>query len=224
MLIDIQPATPDHAAAVQSVKDAVWPDDATSVAYIRTILAQPDHQTHLALADAVPAGFISGFLTLAATGTRRWEIDLLAVHPDFRRRGLAVQLIRAALQTGIDMGADLCRALIHVENIGSQTAFSNCGFQRSVTPSALYISTDAAGEGAGSLTGLHLIPVSTLNYRGVWLEGQIDAAGLRLAQAIRNRHQWDVAGGVLSLNQPDTIAAAEACGYFRVGDYAWWQL
>jgi GNAT superfamily N-acetyltransferase len=225
-LIDIKRALPDDAGAIKLIKDAVWPDDATSEAYIRQIIAQPDHVIHLAETNGVPSGLVEGFLTLSSEGMCRWEVDLLAVHPDFRKQGIATWLIQTCVQAGREMGAEQFRALIHVDNMTSQQSFMRNDFYRGDDPSTLCTSAETAADPVAlrALDGLHLIPVATLNYRGVWLEGQIDTDGLRLAQAVCAHHKWDVAGAVISHNQQHVITAAESCGYSVVGQYERWYL
>jgi GNAT superfamily N-acetyltransferase len=219
-LIEIKRATPNDAGAIQSVKDAVWPHDSTSEDYIHEVLSQSIHVAHLAEVDGIAAGIVSGFLTTSAEGIRRWEVDLLAVHPDFRNQGIASRLIQANL--GQVENVSLFRALIQVENIASQVAFARCDFKRDADKRTLYISTDAPSNTQTHVEGLHLIPVMTLNYCGVWLEGELNEEGFRLAQAVRAQHDWDVAGALISQSRPDTMAEAEACGYSRVSDFEWW--
>lgn len=223
-MTDIKRVLADDAHAIKAVKDTVWPDDATSEAYIRQIIAQPDHAIHLAKTNGVPSGLVEGFLTLSSEGVCRWEVDLLAVHPDFRKQGIATRLIQTCVQAGLEMGAEQFRALIHVENIASQQSFLRNGFHRGGDPSVLCISAETITNPIAlrALDGLHLIPVATLNYRGVWLEGQIETDGLRLAQAVCTHHKWDVAGAVISQHHQDIISAAESCGYFVVGQYERW--
>jgi GNAT superfamily N-acetyltransferase len=225
-MIAIRDALLEDAPAIRAIKDVVWPDDATSEGYIVKVMAQSDHHTTLALVDNVPAGWVSGFMTAARDGQCRWEVDLLAVHPEFRGQGIAPRLIEVSVQAGRARGAEVARALIHVENRASQGAFARCGFALSEPTCGLYISADAPSTPPehASRDDLHLISVCTLNYRGVWLEGALDAAGFRLAQAVRTRYGWDVAGAVIVHSAALVTEAAQSCGYDLVGDYAWWTL
>lgn len=62
----------------------------------------------LAMSDAGAGGIVVGFVIAFATsgaGALRWEIDLLAVHPDWRGRGLGGRLIETALAGGSALAA-----------------------------------------------------------------------------------------------------------------------
>ncbi len=61
----------------------------------------------------------------------------------------------------------------------------------------------------------YLIPVSTLTYGGVWVEGAQTASALHFAQTVRARFGWDVAGAVL----PANVAAPHGCDFG--GHYRW---
>jgi hypothetical protein len=69
-----------------------------------------------------------------------------------------------------------------------------------------------------------LIPVTTFNYRGLWLEGTLDYDAFTCASAIRSQYKLDVAGAVIPASQEKAITAAQQAGYVFVGDYQWWRL
>jgi ribosomal protein S18 acetylase RimI-like enzyme len=87
---------------------------------IAVLLTKPERITYVAESQGHVVAFVDAFLTLSAVGVRHWEVDLLAVHPDFQRRGFACQLIDIITSSGQDMGAVLTRALVHVDNQASQ--------------------------------------------------------------------------------------------------------
>ena len=85
--IMIQQVQAAHIPEIADLKKAVWPHEAADPDLISAALNTPSHQAFIAKIDGQPAGFVSCFVTSSHEGDARWEIDLIAVHPDFRRRG-----------------------------------------------------------------------------------------------------------------------------------------
>ncbi len=221
MTLEIQQATPQHALQIAYVKRRVWEDEQADETYIARVIAEPDHVTHIAVEDNTVVGFVDSFLTLSSEGMRRWEVDLLAVLPEHRGKGIASQLIAASTDAGHTMDAALMRALIAVDNVGSEKAFARCGYQTQDETCALY-GSDGTADNLPHPNDLYLLPVTTFNYRGVWLEGKLSAEGFRKAQAVRARYQWDTAGAVIPLSQTQAVTAAQEAGYTFVAEYRWW--
>jgi GNAT superfamily N-acetyltransferase len=170
------------------------------------------------------AGFVDGFLTLSADGVRRWEVDLLAVHPVYRNQGLASQLVMENSRAGFDMGADMARALIRLDNAGSQHTFIRCGYTCDQNEYALYVSLDTGCETGRLPSDAYLIPVGTINYRGLWVEGHVSVDGLRYAQKIWARCDYDLVGAVIPVSQYAAVRSAEDAGFALAGVYQWWFL
>lgn len=117
-------------------------------------------------------GFVSAFLTVGGDGQRRWEIDLLAVRPASQGNGIGRQLIEQATRIGEQKDVSLARAAVRVENTASQKAFTNAGFTSGRLTHDLLQWEPNPGGGIGIYGGdVVFIPVDTLTYRGVWLEG-----------------------------------------------------
>ena len=117
-------------------------------------------------------GFISAFLTADEAGQRRWEVDLLAVRPSSQGHGLGQRLIKQAHQDGVPHAVDVTRALIQVSNLASQRAFERAGFTTDRREHHLLLwlpqPSDVPDPGPA---GVSLLPVDTLTYRGLWIEG-----------------------------------------------------
>ena len=78
-----------------------------------------------------------GFV-LASDDTRRGWINRIAVHPDFRRTGLASRLVVAAEEELRRRGMQIIAALIEDYNTASRGLFEKSGY--SYMPEVLYYS------------------------------------------------------------------------------------
>jgi GNAT superfamily N-acetyltransferase len=248
MTLEIQQATPNHAPQIADVKRRVWADEQTDEALIARVIAEPDHITHIAIEDNQVVGFVDGFLTMGTMKFKysddddrmleirplfrhippklkyRWEVDLLAVLPEYRGKGIASRLIEANMeQGGRYLSSELMRALIAVGNVGSEKAFARCGFKVQDNSCGLFVSGNSFTETVPFYNrDLYLLPVNTFNYRGIWLEGNLSPLGFRKAQSVRTHHQWDTAGAVIPMNMKKAVTAAQEAGYTLVGEYRWW--
>lgn len=85
-------------------------------------------QSWLAVSEDRVIGFVIAFATHGLAGPC-WEIDLLAVHPEWTGLGVATRLIQAAAAEGA-LSAPRARAAVATNNPGSARAFMRTGFQR----------------------------------------------------------------------------------------------
>jgi ribosomal protein S18 acetylase RimI-like enzyme len=211
------------APELAQLKRAVWPDDKPDPALIARVFSDTDRCTLVAHEDGVMAGFVDVFVTVSSEGVTRWEIDLLAVHPRRRGRGIGQMLTRAVCEEGAKRGIALARALTHIQNTGVHRTFGACGFATDHRVYGLYIASGILDGAVTALpTGLHLFPVATLNYCGLWLEGVVNAAGLIYAGRVRALYGWDLAGAVIPEDDTEATHAALRIGYEQVGLYYWW--
>lgn len=224
MDVEIRQAGLDDIPAMLEVKRATWPEEAANPARVADVLRDEGHATLVAVVDDRIAGFMDGFLTLSAEGVRRWEVDLLAVHPEHRNQGLASRLVAENTHTGFERGADVARALIRLDNAGSQHTFVRCGYICDENEHVLYVSSDAGRESGYLPSDVYLIPVSTLNYRGLWVEGVLSADSLRRAQRAQVEHGYDLVGAVIPISQREAVRSAVDAGFTLVGVYHWWTL
>lgn len=222
----IRPATVDDAAGIAEVKSRVWPDEATDMTRIATALSNSDHAAFVASHSGLIVGFIDSFATFSSQGIKRWEVDLLAVNPDHRGQRLGERLVRASTAAGRRKGATIARALVHVENAVSQRTFAGCAYQPSEVVCNLYVSASKldALQAARSAQGMHLIPVNTFNYRGLWLEGSFTLARFNAAQKVLASGNWDLVGAVVPINQVESNRAARDAGFASKGHFRWWTL
>ena len=220
MSMEFQLATLAHTPGIVAVKRFVWPEETADVAQVKTAIAAPEHAVFVALdADRV-VGFVDGFLTRSVEGIRRWEVDLLAVHPDYLRRGLGRRLVQASTDAGRQRGAAWARALIAVENVASQRTFARCAYRPDDGGICdLYVCSTGR-----SPRGLYTIPVVTFNYTGLWLEGEWNDVVLDAAQMVGLDDFGDLIGAVIPTGHIQDGRVSRAWGAERVGRYRWWVL
>lgn len=227
MAFKIRPAVRKDAPGIAQVLAAVWSNSSPSAAHIAYVLGRIDRATHVAVSDGEIIGFVNGFMTHSVDEVRRWEVDLLAVHPAFRGQGIGTQLVATSANAGREQGARLSRGLIQVDNLASQRAFAHCGYFAEDPVCGLYVSgaDDFVSEEMPPRPDiLTVIPVLTLTYRGLWLEGELSAAGFVFARWSRARLNLDVVGAVIPLSETASIRAAESAGFGLVDHYQWWWL
>jgi N-acetylglutamate synthase-like GNAT family acetyltransferase len=218
----IRKATVNDAQAIKTLKDTIWPSDATDEKHITSIISNPNQTIFIDEINAEITGLAAGFMTHFQDNTPRWEIDLLAVHTDHQRKGIAKNLVNALTEVGREQGAKTARALIQTQNIGSQRTFSACGYVTDGDIRALYVSDAESANNVESIDGCHLIPVSTLNYNGVWIEGEFKPESFILGQAMRTQHQWDIAGAIIPIANEQAITDAEANGFVFINHFQAW--
>jgi ribosomal protein S18 acetylase RimI-like enzyme len=95
---------------------------------VRAMLSAGPQQAWLAFAGDKVVGFVIAFPTHGLSGAR-WEIDVLAVHPDYSGRGLGTRLIRTAAAHGVSI-ARWARAVVATDNPASARAFTRAGFRK----------------------------------------------------------------------------------------------
>ena len=214
-------ATPSDIVALATIKHATWPDEEPlNPTIFAAALQTPGHQTHIVAVNGRSAGFISSFITQSATGEARWEVDLLAVHPDFRGLGLGNKLVATTLEAAPAVA--FARTLIRVDNVPSQRSFARHGFRLSGSPVILHICSHPTPNTLPLPTTAHLVPVNTLTYRGLWLEGELSPAAFRSAQTECLRQQRDLIGALIPADDQPNQQAAQACRFVAVGVYQVW--
>jgi GNAT superfamily N-acetyltransferase len=213
----IRPATLDDARGIAGVMAAVWPDEAVDESLIGAAIAHPGHAAFVAAApDGRTLAFADGFTTGLPDGRLRWELDLLGTLPEARGRGLGTELIRACTAAGWQRGAAFARALIRLGNAASERAFGRAGYTAEGPELSLYVQSEDRDRAPA---GMRPVPVTTMRYEGIWLEGPI---GRPKPVAGRERRRSQVIGVLV---QSDNAAARESvlmCNFLPAGDFRWW--
>jgi len=177
-------------------------------------------------------GFASGFQTVGLDDVPRWEVDLLAVLPEYQCLGLGRGLIEAIWADGLALNAAYARALLRADNLPAQRAFAAAGYTSDRRKYQLFLwsPVDADEPGMQIPLGVGLVPVDTLTYRGLWIEGlepqrmgpDTQRAVVEAARVQAGREDRFNTGALIPAAQerflaPDlrTIAALQ-------GTYHWW--
>ena len=115
------------ARGLLRVERATFDESPYNAHEVQAMLAGGSQWAWLATLGDDVIGFIIAFPT-SRLGGSWWEMDLLAVDPDWAGRGLGRRLIRAAASGGSEL-ADRARAVVATDNVASARAFAKAGFQ-----------------------------------------------------------------------------------------------
>lgn len=115
------------AEGLLAVEKETFAESPCNVDEVIHLLTSGEQRAWLALEDGEVAGFVMAFPTYTLHG-RRWEVDLIAVQPASRGRGIATELIKAAVEGAGGHSLDIARAAVATGNPVSQQAFTKAGF------------------------------------------------------------------------------------------------
>jgi len=217
-------------------------------------LAAPTTRVWLARAGGQFIGFVATFETRSAS-RRRLEVDLLGVIPTAQGRGIGTALARQATagcdrlaralirlgnvaserafqRAGFAVGSDAMELLI-LDCRGPQPHPSPASRERGDDgpgsfPSPILRQRDEPGRGENSSLGpCELLPVTTLTYRGAWLENAGAFAGDVAAWRALGRcaGEWtaqrglELVGALLPLAEEDGRQGLAGAGYVPTGCY-----
>jgi ribosomal protein S18 acetylase RimI-like enzyme len=221
--LPIRQATLDDATAIAQLKNLIWvyEDEIAALSQIESSLQNDIHQTFVATdTTGIVIGFVDGFMTQAYDGRRRWEVDLLAVHPDFRGRGVAKELLEASIERSKTRGADILRGLIHTHNTASARAFQGVGFQTDGRVYHLHITTEYQPTQHPAPAQLHIIPVETLTYSGLWAENCFTKEALHYCQSLVTPQH--LVGMLIPDQEQVALNYAKDLEFTNLGSYCWW--
>jgi GNAT superfamily N-acetyltransferase len=127
----------EDAKGLLNVERATFNECPYTARQLQVMLTRGAQRAWLALDDDEMCGFVVAFPIANLQGLW-WEIDLLAVHPDWEGQGIGRELIRSAAGAGSDLGCR-ARAVISDRNPRSARAFAAAGFQQTPDPCSLLI-------------------------------------------------------------------------------------
>ena len=228
---DIRLAQPDDAEAIHLILQETWGDSLLFDVFTDHISA-PAYQALVAVEAGEVAGFLSAFLV--SSTTPRWEIDLIIVRSAIQGRGIGTSLIEEALTYGSNLSVHWAKASIRMDNYASQRAFSKAGFTTDTQVGSTFVWDPLACKAAANVPEtVHFIPVDTLTYRGLWIEGFVESQLPQKEQhnvirAAQNSifHEDRLNAGVFipdSLKHiiaPDLLTAATNLGQYHRWQYA----
>lgn len=123
--------TPEDASALHAVEHASLHDSGYSPSEMLEVLRRPEHVAYVAWQGEAPVGFCSCFETPALSPhslpTRRLEVDMLGVLPQYRGRGIATALLSLGLAEARQRELHTARAAVGTSNPASQAAFARAG-------------------------------------------------------------------------------------------------
>lgn len=198
--------------------------DGVNPAYIAGLLAHGGRLCFVVQQEGQVLGFVDGFLTQAADGAQRQELDLLAVHPDARGKGLGSALVKHfTARSAALFPTAMIRALVAADNLPMQHNLRKHGYRQQPDLCELWVASRAVQGACNATPTAHVIAVQTLSYRGIWMEGVIHAEAIQTALRQREAQSLDVVGVVLAQRRSGEIALLREAGFQRVGAYHWWQ-
>ena len=227
---NIRVANPDDAQAIHLILQETWGESLLFDVFMDHISSH-EYQVFVAIDGDEVAGFLSAFLV--PSPIPRWEIDLIIVRSKSQGKGMGTSLIEEALAYGSHLGVQWAKASIRIDNSASQRAFSKAGFTTDAQVRSLLLWNPLACQSTIHVPEtVHLIPVDTLTYRGLWIEGfsasQLSAKEQHhVIRAARNSvfHEDRFNTGLFipdSLKQtitPDLLTAATDFGQYHRWEY-----
>ena len=219
----IRRALPADAAAIATIAADCFGEPYDSH-YIRNILISAGNHTLVAADDERVIGFADNFVTVAADGISRLELDLLGVDPGARGQGVGVALILASLSLAAQLDVGELRCLVALDNKSMNRLCQGCGLSPAPATQQLYVRS-ADGDLAREIHrhDAHLIAVDTLGYRGIWIEGRISAEAIESALSLAQAQGRDRVGAVFPAADLATRRLLERSGFDLAGAFRWWR-
>ena len=180
--------------------------------------------TYVAIVDGRVIGFVDCFVTVDAVRQHRFELDLLAVSPAAQGRGVGSLLVAQSLSAAHQSQAAKIRTLVRCENYPMQRICARNGFERSALSFQLYVSAaKAIAADASRDHRARLLPVDTLTYSGIWLEGELSQDAIDEGRsALLSRGRNSRIGAVISAHDTNTIELLRANSFELIGDFDRW--
>lgn len=223
MAIQIRPATADDAPAMAMISRASLSAEMDE-ARLRHLLLVKRGFTLVAVSSDRVVGFADCFLTVSQNDDIRLELDLLAVHPQARGRGIGRELIHAGIEQAKRLDVSILRALVAADNTAMQGLCAALELQPSQDNSALFVTSPRPTSPHQNNANSTLIPVETLTYDGIWIEGDISQPAIDNALFIAHARKFTTVGAVIPSQDAAAEALFQANHFACLGKYDWWTL
>lgn len=140
----------DQVIGLWRACEGIGLSDADSRDNIRSYLFRNPGLSYVAIANMRVAGAV-----LCGHDGRRGYLNHLAVHPDFRRQGLARALIKKCLATLETIGIAKCHLFILRKNIDAAKFWGNAGWElrSDLRVASIYVGDSAASNEQPSQSG-----------------------------------------------------------------------
>lgn len=124
MTCRIVPMVPAHLEQVAAIERLCFPDP-WSPRLLEEMLAHPGA---VALAAAGEGGAVLGYAS-AQTVLDEGYINNVAVHPAYRRRGIASRLLEELRRRGVELGLAFLTLEVRASNLAAQALYANHGYR-----------------------------------------------------------------------------------------------
>lgn len=224
MSVSVRRASSDDATAIARIAESSFGDPFDQEG-IRRLLQAGRNYTLVALDAGSVVGFADNFVTVSGTGDQRLELDLLAVEPQAQGKGIGRRLIAESILVGRALGLPLLRALVSTENLVMRGLCSSHAFVISEESYDLHVVSARPGTGKPGVTSeVHLVPVETLAYSGIWIEGCVTPSGILQALSMASARQMETVGVLIRQSDPGAVRLLADHGFKAIGTYDWWSL
>jgi len=226
-MLNIRPAEFNDVCGISMIVNEVWGQTINTGTYLEQIRSD-DCAIWMAVDDGVVAGFVSAFLTVGLRGYRRWEVDLLAVGSAWRGHQLGQKLVEATWADAHKHQVDTARAIIRIDNIGSQRSFERAGYTTDYRVYSLFLWPPEAGEESSIPQEIVFLPVDTLTYRGLWIEGLAEVSVAKkqsvvaTACAVIAGQNRENTGALVPTDEVDRLASEFYSTATTHGEYHQW--
>ena len=223
MSIQIRRAAVDDAPAIAAISRLSF-GTAINESRIRHLLLLNRNITWVAVLSGGAAGFADYFLTVSRDDEVRLELDLLAVHPQARGMAAGQRLVGVGIEQAKRLGAASVRALVAADNHAMQRLCAALGFRRSKESYALFVISPHPASPHKNNAAAVLIPVETLIYSGIWIEGGFSQAAIDNALFVAHSRRLATVGAVASNEDAAAQSLFRANGFDCLGAFDWWTI
>lgn len=222
MSLQFRPARLVDANAIAEICLAAFGEPADAQR-IQALISLGNNQPIVAEENGVILGFVDSFPTFAHDRCLRWELDLLAVHPDVQGKGIGKQLIAATLADAKAYEVDFLRTLIRADNIPMHHACRYSALICNENICELLVKSSSM-KAILQESPSCFVRVDTMTYDGIWLEGEINQAAVESAESLCRYYSLSTVGAVVPQSESNTIALLNQLGFHKIGNYQWWTL
>lgn len=124
MIYHIVPMAPEHLEQVEAIEQLCFPDP-----WSRHLLEELlGHEGAVSLAAVGDKGAVLGY-TSAQTVLDEGYINNVAVHPAYRRQGIASRLLEELRRRGTDLGLSFLTLEVRASNLAAQALYARHGYR-----------------------------------------------------------------------------------------------